>query len=130
MGIEYDISHLSNQQKILITDVYAPIYMRFSLPYRQNTPFDIWLWNVYQHKIFEKLFTPPDEDEPEFPIEPPSETKIKYYDLKKELEALGISTGILTGVAIFIGVIIGALVLYQYSKSYVSEKGAEKARGN
>lgn len=56
-------------------------------------------------------------------------TKIEVEKVKSFLKGLGVSSTVMIIIASVIGLIVLGLVGFQYSKSYVGEKGAKKARG-
>ena len=110
--------------------------MNFSQSLRDTMPFDIYCYQVSQMEIFERMFYDDDDDswiEPPLDIDPESfwfQLRLWISEQKQKLKELGLSVGIITGIGVVLGIIVVGLVGYQYTQSYVAEKGAEKARGN
>jgi len=146
-GKDYDISGLTGLQKITITFLAKQYTNVMSQEYRDTTPFDVHVYKVSKVKILRILFDPiidddyddydDDDDikpwiEDVLDIDPDSvefQLKLWLNEQMLKYKAFKERAGILIPISIGIGAIGFLLIGYQYSKSYVSEKGKVKARG-
>lgn len=136
-GIEYDTTNLTGIQKITL-EALKLTYMNFSQASKDAMSFEVYVYRVAKLHIFRSLFEPNIIDETtqlwiepvlDVDFESPSFTiKLWYSDIKQKIKTLKEVIPFLVPLVIGVGAVGASLVGYQYSKSYVSEKGKVKAR--
>ena len=138
-GIEYMLSGITNKQYITIQALKLT-YDNFSESAKDIMPFDVYVYKMSNVKIIRSVFEP-DITEPLIPFvpildvldidteSPEFQLRLWWSDLQQKLKLTLDKFKWLTPVIAVSGIAITGLVGYQYSKSYVSEKGKVKARG-
>ena len=122
---EYDTTDLSTYEFMALV-VLRSVYLRIN----PEESFEIYVWRAKNIEIFAIIFDDNDDDDDGNGIPEPTEYEKWSIWLKERLKFLGLSTGATIAIVGVLGVIGLGLVGYQYTQSYISEKGAEKARGN
>ena len=133
-GEEYDLAGLTSIQ-ILTVKALKLTYENFSVSAREAMPFDVYVYKLTNVTILRNLFVP-EEDSSDIWIEevldvdfesPAFSFKVWLSDLRLKLKLFFERMQFASPFIIILGVIIVALIGYQYSKSYVSQKAVKRA---